>query len=145
MPFKIYQLIIATFGLFFVNSVNAEFDTLPDCGKKVCSEIFHNEKLDQATLVVWEGEGNIIRSQVLELDDSAVLTNQSNFTSVDNSNDLLGEEPPAPCESGSCSSVRILSYESTGEIITVIMTFFYYNEQLIDVHLSEKRTVKPVE
>lgn len=145
MSLKVHLLIITAFSILLVSPANAGSDALPSCEKKVCSDIFHDKKIDQATVVVWKGEGDVITSQTFELDSSAVLVSESEFNKKSRSSGITGEVPPAPCSSGACSEATTLAYEAADEIITVIMTFVYYDGHLIDVYPSERRTEEPFE
>ncbi|AAV82011.1 hypothetical protein [Idiomarina loihiensis] len=143
MSLKVHPLIITALSILLVSFANAGSDGLPSCEKTACSDIFHDKKIDQATVAVWEGERDVITSQTFELDSSAVLVSESEFIKKSRSSGVIDEVPPAPCSSGACSEATTLAYEAADEIITVIMTFVYYDGYLIDVHPVDRRTEKP--
>lgn len=126
--------------LLAMSANRAEAIPLPDCVESVCSDIIHNKELGKATVVVW-GEKGIINSYSFDLDSSAVrgpTINSSNqvFSTFSDTN------PPAPCAQGNCSTSSSTTYRTQNSIITVTITYTYFNGALIDVSIS--RSVVPI-
>lgn len=120
-------------------------ENLPYCQESICEKIFHNKKLGTATLVVWQGKEEIVHSYTFNLDRTALLTSKHSGNAHNNTIYVKSDSgaPPAPCPSGACSSPVSRTYETATEIITVTITYIYYNGQLVDVKVSESRRAKP--
>ena len=58
-------------------------------------------------------------------------------------NKELENVPSAPCSSGSCSSSSSTTYETATQIITITITFIYFNGELVDVESTKSVTNKP--
>lgn len=133
---------LALFGCLWVSaSVNATIPTLPECAESVCSEIFHNRESGKASVVVWNQKGTIA-SHSFDLESSAVKgpTFHSSGTTVVEADAGI---PPMPCNTGSCATSSSTTYATAGSIITVSITYTYYNGTLLDASISEARTAKP--
>lgn len=127
-------------GLLAMSANRAEATPLPDCVESVCSDIIYNKELGKATVVVW-GKKGIINSYTFDLDSSAVrgpIIDSSNqvFSTFSDSN------PPAPCAQGNCASSTHTTYRTENSIITVTVTYTFFNGALIDVSIS--RSVAPI-
>ena len=132
------------FSLCALPAFIANATPLRDCTEMVCSEIFHNKELGKATAIVWRGQGNIVTSHTFDLDSSAELVHQGSSVSP-NYYSATDGAPVAPCQTGSCSAVRSNTYETATEIITVTITFTYFNGQLIDATVQRTVKIKPPE
>ena len=132
------------FGLFALPAFIVNATPLRDCTEMVCSEIFHNKELGKATAIVWRGQGNIVTSHTFDLDSSAELVHQGSSVS-ENYYSATNDAPAAPCPTGSCSAVRATTYETVTDIITVTVTFTYFNGQLIDADVQRIDKNKPPE
>lgn len=133
---------LALFGCLWVSaSVNATIPTLPECAESVCSEIFHNRESGKASVVVWNQKGTIA-SHSFDLESSAVKgpTFHSSGTTVIEAETGI---PVMPCNTGSCATSSSTTYATAGSIITVSITYTYYNGTLLDASISEARTAKP--
>lgn len=137
-------LLLLSVGLFTLpTTAKAQTSSLPECTDAVCSEIFHNTVLETATLVVWEGRGNILNSHTFDLDSSAILVSQANYAASDLTESTLSSAPDAPCMTGACSTTSSTTYVTETEIVTITTTYTFYNGSLIDVDPSESRTPRP--
>ncbi|MEH8022067.1 hypothetical protein [Rheinheimera metallidurans] len=136
---KLTKFFLLLGSLLCFSATKTEAMPLPDCTETVCSDIFHNKKLAKATVVVW-GQKGIITSYSFDLDSSAVQgrTFYSSGSVLTTSSDT---NPTAPCAAGNCSSSSSTTYQTPTTIITVTVTYTYFNGELIDVGIS--RTVVP--
>lgn len=128
-------------GLLAMSANKAEATPIPDCVESVCSDIIHNKELGKATVVVW-GKKGIINSYSFDLDSSAVRG-----PTIDSSNQVFStfsdSNPPAPCARGNCSSSSSTTYRTENSIITITITYTYFNGALIDVSISRSVTAIP--
>jgi hypothetical protein len=139
---KLISSSLALFGCLWVSaSANATVPTLPECAESVCSEIFHNKESGKASVIVWNQKGTIA-SHSFDLESTAVKgpTFHSSGTTVVEAD---AEIPPMPCNTGSCATSSSTTYATAGSIITVTITYTYYNGTLLDASISEAITAKP--
>lgn len=139
---KLIRSSLAIFGCLWVSaSVNATAPTLPECAESVCSEIFHDKESGKASVIVWNQKGTIA-SHSFDLESSAVKgpTFHSSGTMIV---EAEAGAPAMPCHTGSCATSSSTTYATAGSIITVSITYTYYNGTLLDASISEARTAKP--
>ena len=131
-------------SFFYLSPSQSQATTLPDCPESVCSDIIHNKILGKATVVVWEGRGNILDTHTFDLDRSAVLVSTSDDVGyIDGYITASSTAPSAPCQTGSCSVPVSNTYQTTTQIVTVTSTSVYFDGELIDVQTSTSRLDLP--
>jgi hypothetical protein len=126
---------------------------LGDCQELVCHKVVTSPKTDTATVVVWQDDEQIIKTYTFELEalDINPIVRRGSISQKDlirqsgSPFSTLNNTPPQPdpCVSGGCSSSVSSTYETATEIITVTITFTFYNGELIDVGISQTRRLKP--
>jgi hypothetical protein len=130
------------FSYFFVaGSVNASL--VKSCDLAVCSSITQNKALENVTVLVWGNEGTILSTSTFSLDKTAVLVSSTKqgFSSAPVMS--TSSTSNAPCSSGSCSLSDSTTYETATQIITITITFVYFNGELVDVDTTKRETNKP--
>lgn len=146
---KIKLFIVSAF--LFLSSLAIANQSLPTCSSDVCTQTKHNKELEKLSIIVRNSKGQLIHSNQFDLDKDAKLV----FTSSENGSlDLDNSDrysttsngaPPAPCNSGACSKSVSRSYETATEIVTIVVTYTYYNGQLVGAHTTRYVSPKAAE
>lgn len=132
----------------FFPAAQAANEGLPLCQDAYCQKIFHDKKLEQATVIVWTGESNILSSYTFPLNKSAKLVNTASEADLIAFEPQItplntGTPPPAPCSNSGCSTSSTTTFETATSIITVTIVFHYYNGQLLSVSSTSTEIKKP--
>lgn len=131
----------------FFPAAQAASEALPLCQDAYCQKIFHDKKLEQATVIVWTDKGNILSSYTFPLDKSAKLVNtesEGDVIAAGSEITPLNTTPPPPnCSSGSCSSSNTVTYETATSIVTITTVFIYSNGVLVGVETYTSTIKKP--
>lgn len=138
--------LIALLASVFVPAAQAVNEALPLCQEAYCQKIFHDKKLEQATVIVWNGKGDILSTYSFHLDRSAKLVNPDvNASETGQEIMPLGAAtPPSGCgQTGACDITTSYTYETATSMVTVITIFQYYNGVLVSVSTTSKETKKP--
>ncbi|MFQ6370936.1 hypothetical protein [Shewanella sp. YIC-542] len=141
---KCHQLAAVLMGTLCLSVAQASEEKLPYCSQEHCEKILHNKLLNQANMVVWKGDSEIIKTFTFDLDKDAKLSSVTQgVKQITNlSDNAITYVPAESCKSGSCSTSISYSYETDAELIGIVAVFIYYDGQLLDVDINEHRLPK---
>lgn len=134
-------VLFAAFSLLVVGAANASSpsNNLPTCELVACSELIKNPVLNNATLVVWQGRGEVIHTQYIDLANLDDISDQVVPAVASESADSQ-VMPSAPCDTGVCSVAMYRKVETTTEQVMITTWLVYFDGALINVYSFDSRT-----